>query len=204
MVGAVGERVGCCGVRRGGIWIGMGAPKKSLKQNCAYSKKDILALKTVFDSYDTSGDGGISMSEMQAFLKQFNQGHMTNMAKDMFSAMDAKDSVVDFRQILKVYYPNITSEHLDICCAWVAPKENKVVEVVRKLSDDDLEEIKHIFILYDKNTDGSLSIPELKDALLATGYDEEEMEALFEANDKDKNGKISLDEFVEMMRDSYC
>ena len=147
----------------------MGAPKKSLKKNCAYSKKDILALKAVFDTYDTSGDGGISMTEMQAFLKQFNQGHMTNMAKDMFSAMDAKDSVVDFRQILKVYYPNITVEHLDICCAWVAPKDNKVVEVVRKLSEDDLEEIKHIFILYDKNTDGSLSIPELKDALRLRG-----------------------------------
>jgi len=184
----------------------MGAAKgKSLgKTKCAYSKKDILALKNVFDSYDKNGDGGISITEMNAFLKQFNQGHMTNMAKDMFSAMDAKDSVVDFRQILQVYYHNITAEHLEICLQWVAPKEKVKTHVQRELSEDDLEEIKHIFILYDKNSDGTLSVPELKDALSATGYDLDEIEELFECNDKDQSGSISLDEFTDMMRDSYC
>jgi len=105
---------------------------------------------------------------------------------------------------LQVYYHNITAEHLEICLQWVAPKEKVKTHVQRELSEDDLEEIKHIFILYDKNSDGTLSVPELKDALSATGYDLDEIEELFECNDKDQSGSISLDEFTDMMRDSYC
>jgi Ca2+-binding EF-hand superfamily protein len=73
----------------------------------------------------------------------------------------------------------------------------------KELSDDQLEEVKQIFFLYDADGSGSIGIAELFEALGSVGLSQDELVELFHKYDADGNGMISLEEFVEMMRETF-
>jgi len=83
------------------------------------------------------------------------------------------------------------------------PEKPKPVAKQRELSSQQLMEINHIFFLYDKDGSGAIDVDELVEAMMSTGYDEEEIIALLQEHDANNDGKIDKDEFVEMMRSSY-
>ena len=65
-----------------------------------------------------------------------------------------------------------------------------------------LEELKHMFILYDKDKSGSLDFKEVLAATQAVGYDQDEVMTLISEADTN-NSVISFDEFVQLMKYSY-
>ena len=81
-------------------------------------------------------------------------------------------------------------------CSWVSSSKTggSRVNPRKAVNQEVVEEIKSIFVLYDKNKDGLLSLNELKTAAAANGFDPGEFEELFHANDTDKNGFLSFDE----------
>jgi len=70
-----------------------------------------------------------------------------------------------------------------------------------ELSQEQTEEIKEAFNLFDTDHSGTIDIRELKAAMRALGFEmkKEEVKKLLADLDKDGNSQINLDEFTQMM-----
>lgn len=82
---------------------------------------------------------------------------------------------------------------------WVAPPPPPPPPPKRELSAAQLEEIRAIFALYDKDGSGTLTVKELKVALKGTFLEEEEIDAMFVQADVDENKLLDLAEFRALM-----
>lgn len=69
------------------------------------------------------------------------------------------------------------------------------------LTEDQIEEIDHAFLIFDKDRSGSIDIFELKDALKALGIflKKEDIKQVMTKVDKDGSGAIDKDEFKALM-----
>ncbi|CAF1174171.1 unnamed protein product [Adineta steineri] len=76
---------------------------------------------------------------------------------------------------------------------------------VRKLTSDQLSELRQAFNLFDSDNSGGITIVELKQSLSALGVSITEQEArqMFSAIDVDNNGRIEFEEFAEIVADFY-
>ena len=82
---------------------------------------------------------------------------------------------------------------------WVAeppppPPQPKVI-----LNQEQLDEIREIFNLYDRDRSGTLTVDELSKALSSCGMEPEEIEELFGQSDENADGVVSFDEFAKLM-----
>jgi len=70
-----------------------------------------------------------------------------------------------------------------------------------KITDEEFENFKKTFIMYDKDGDGTVSTKELGAVMrsLGTNPDPEELEAMVDEADADGSGSVDFGEFVEMM-----
>eukprot|EP00553_Chaetoceros_curvisetus_P014369 CAMPEP_0204651622 /NCGR_PEP_ID=MMETSP0718-20130828/13658_1 /ASSEMBLY_ACC=CAM_ASM_000674 /TAXON_ID=230516 /ORGANISM="Chaetoceros curvisetus" /LENGTH=87 /DNA_ID=CAMNT_0051675415 /DNA_START=217 /DNA_END=476 /DNA_ORIENTATION=- len=70
-----------------------------------------------------------------------------------------------------------------------------------QLSDDQVQEIREAFDLFDTDGSGSIDAKELKVAMRALGFEpkKEEIRKMIADVDKDNSGSIDFDEFLAMM-----
>lgn len=75
------------------------------------------------------------------------------------------------------------------------------IDACKALDDEDLEEIKEAFRLFDTDGTGTIDVRELKAAMRALGFQvkKAEIRQMVADLDKDENSAIDLDEFIEMM-----
>lgn len=66
-----------------------------------------------------------------------------------------------------------------------------------------LNDLKGMFLLYDKDRSGSISCKELLVLAEQCSYSREEMEDLFNSTDTNQDGSLSFEEFVELMKSCY-
>mmetsp|Transcript_4035 Transcript_4035/g.14107 ORF Transcript_4035/g.14107 Transcript_4035/m.14107 type:complete len:179 (+) Transcript_4035:128-664(+) len=174
---------------------------KSLGKGSKYSKKEVMELKRVFEGHDRDGSGEVSLGEI---IESMRGSNLSGEAEDMFRALDKdRNGKVDFAEYLKLYYPLASEAERKQMVFWAFPKVERPPTPEKTLSDEQKEEIKAIFVLYDANGDGVLSRPELVEALTATGYDEDEIEDMFDEFDEDGSNTISYEEFCGMLESSY-
>uniref|UniRef100_A0A061S7W3 EF-hand domain-containing protein n=2 Tax=Tetraselmis sp. GSL018 TaxID=582737 RepID=A0A061S7W3_9CHLO len=163
-----------------------------------YKKKEILELKKVFDSHDADGSGSVSVSE----LKQ----HLTTSALgsgDFVKTLDKDgDGHITFKEYLMAYYRGATAKEIKQMLEWTQPKEVQEEEE-EDLSAEQIEELKAMFNLYDKNKNGTLDKCELVEAMKSAGYDSDEAEDMIEEYDEDGNCEFSLEEFINMLQDAF-
>lgn len=71
----------------------------------------------------------------------------------------------------------------------------------KALDEEDLEEIKEAFRLFDSDGSGTIDVRELKAAMRALGFQvkKAEIRQMIADIDKDESGTIDMDEFIEMM-----
>merc|ERR1712166_642631 len=69
------------------------------------------------------------------------------------------------------------------------------------LSDEQIEEIREAFVLFDADNSGAIDVRELKAAMRALGFEvkKEELKKMISDIDNDGNGDIDFQEFREMM-----
>merc|ERR1711907_492523 len=70
-----------------------------------------------------------------------------------------------------------------------------------QLSEEQLDEIREAFSLFDSDASGAIDVRELKDAMRALGFEvkNEELKKMVTDIDNDGNGTIEFAEFLEMM-----
>merc|ERR1712132_22363 len=69
------------------------------------------------------------------------------------------------------------------------------------LSEEQIEEIREAFNLFDADNSGAIDVRELKAAMLALGFEvkKEELKKMISDIDNDGNGSIEFGEFLEMI-----
>ncbi|GAB9467040.1 hypothetical protein Gpo141_00004400 [Globisporangium polare] len=82
-----------------------------------------------------------------------------------------------------------------------AALRRKPRQIKKALDEEDLEEIREAFHLFDTDGSGSIDARELKAAMRALGFQvkKAEIRQMIADIDKDESGTINVDEFIEMM-----
>eukprot|EP00192_Tetraselmis_astigmatica_P015242 CAMPEP_0117684186 /NCGR_PEP_ID=MMETSP0804-20121206/20923_1 /TAXON_ID=1074897 /ORGANISM="Tetraselmis astigmatica, Strain CCMP880" /LENGTH=176 /DNA_ID=CAMNT_0005495077 /DNA_START=65 /DNA_END=595 /DNA_ORIENTATION=- len=170
------------------------------KISSKYKKKEIVELKKVFDGHDADGSGEVSVSELKQHLAKQSIGGRGDFVK----ALDKDgDGQITFKEYLMAYYRDATPKDIAVMLEWAKPDEEEVVTEA-KLTPEQIEELKAMFNLYDKNKNGILDKCELVDAMTSAGYDSDEVEDMIEEYDTDGNAEFSVDEFIEMLKESMA
>ena len=84
-------------------------------------------------------------------------------------------------------------------------KKKKIIKTVtikvKRLTEEQKDEIDHAFLLFDKDGSGAIDVNELKDAMKALGIfiKKEELRILMNKVDKDGSGEIDQFEFAALM-----
>ena len=84
-------------------------------------------------------------------------------------------------------------------------KKKKIIKTVtyktKKLTEEQMDEINHAFLLFDKDGSGSIDVNELRDAMKALGIHikKDMLRELMNKVDKDGSGEIDDQEFAALM-----
>ena len=78
--------------------------------------------------------------------------------------------------------------------------------MAKQITEDQLNEYKEAFSLFDKDSSGSISTKELKNVLTSMGQNptETEIKDMIEGVDKNEDGLISFPEFVMMLNNWFA
>ncbi|KAF8652900.1 hypothetical protein AX16_004088 [Volvariella volvacea WC 439] len=135
--------------------------------------EELRDYEEVFKTFDTSGDGAITVVELEAALRSLGQNPTREEVRTMISGFDEDGSgTIDFNEFLQL----------------VAPKPG------------DSNDLREAFKLFDKDGNGKISKSELKDMLHTMGekVNDEELDLMISELDEDGNGEISFEEFVKV------
>ena len=71
----------------------------------------------------------------------------------------------------------------------------------KNLTQEEVDEIKEAFSLFDKDQSGNIDVLELKDAMKALGIymNKDQSKEMMDKADKDGSGTIEMDEFMALM-----
>lgn len=84
-----------------------------------------------------------------------------------------------------------------------AGRGGKLAGPARELTDEEVQEIRSAFNLFDSDHSGTIDYRELKVAMRALGFAVKgsEVKTILKNYDRDDSGKIEFDEFLEIMRE---
>jgi len=131
--------------------------------------------KQTFDMFDTDQSGRISTAELGQVMEQLGQHPTETDLQAMVSEVDTDgDGEINFEEFLLM----------------MAKKEN------------DNDEIRAAFEIFDKNHDGFISPTELRTVMESLGevLSEEDIDVMMKGADQNGDGQVSFEEFAVMMR----
>ena len=116
-----------------------------------YTKEHILHMRQSFKQMDADGSGNIDLEE---FLEAQEQSHMSDHMASMFHAMDQDgDGNVSLREMCSVVFFKAPPREMNDIIAFLSmPKTPRLeVEIVNPITNDEIEELRQIFDLYDED-----------------------------------------------------
>eukprot|EP00798_Chlamydomonas_sp_ICE-L_P024888 gene24888-10553_t len=159
---------------------------KSFGAGSKYSHKDVMLLHQTFCSLDKSGDGQISIAELQVSLPKVDHSKHQISELQVVRSLDVnKDGMVSFEEMLKRLYPLANAKEIKVMYKWAYPDpEEAPVDPGFVPTAQQLQDLKDMFKIYDKNNNGGLEYKELVEMSGSVGYDPSELDSLFKASDK--------------------
>ena len=142
-------------------------------------KKEIESL---FKQFDDNGDGYVVAEEIYKAMMALGQRISLNDAKDMIAKVDNNgDGKLDLREFVEMMLPKMKDELLN--------------------QDDNMEDLRAMFLEADIDHSGTLSIDEIYSVILKLGAEVtlEELIELMNEIDVDRNGELDIDEFIALM-----
>ncbi|XP_050216641.1 calmodulin-like protein 3 [Mercurialis annua] len=161
------------------------------KENTSLKNND--ELKSVFATFDKNGDGFITRQELKDSLKNIRIFMTEQEVEEMVKKVDSNgDGLIDF-------------EEFCLLCESLAMTSSNQEEEELKENDQD-ENLKEAFEVFDRDKDGLISVQELGLVLCSLGLREgkrvEDCKEMIKKVDMDGDGMVNFNEFKKMMTSS--
>merc|ERR1712079_594090 len=134
--------------------------------------------KEAFDEFDKDGSGSISTKELLGVMRSMGQNPTEDEVLELVMEVALNgDGTIDFPEFLQM----------------MKKKSNE---------QEQLDDLKEAFKMFDRNKDGYIDLNELKKvtSLIGTALTSADLYKFMNEADKDGNGKIDYEEFVAMMK----
>jgi len=142
------------------------------------SSEQIAEFREAFSLFDKDGDGTITKYELGVVMKSLGQDLTESQLQDMINEVDENgNGTIDFPEFLTM--------------------------MERKMkTDENDEEIREAFQMFDKDGNGYVTVDELKEVMskLDEHLTDHEVSAMMTEADIDGDGQVNYEEFVKMMR----
>ncbi|CAF3203386.1 unnamed protein product [Rotaria socialis] len=155
-----------------------GKTRRQLSEVHGVSEEQIVVYEESFSLLDKDGDGNISNYEIRSLMSSLGYSTSLEDISSVISKIDVDgDGTVDFNEFLTIMRQGGSKGESDI-------------------------ELRQIFDIFDKKTDGFIDKDELYDLLVKLGEhitDEDVIEMIEEADCFDNDGKVSYEEFKAIL-----
>jgi len=141
------------------------------------SEQQIADCKEAFQLFDRDSDGKITTNELGTVMRSLGQNPTQAELKDLIKEIDDGTGHVDFAQFLTVMQRKF------------------------KHSDNE-EEIREAFKVFDKNSNGFISVPELRHVLTTIGekLTKEEVDNMLKEARLADGQHITFEEFMKVLK----
>lgn len=143
------------------------------------SEKRLQHFYEAFQLFDKNSDGSITASEIDAVMKSLGILVSDEELIAVINKVDVnKNGTIEFEEFLRLMV-----QHAD--------------------SQNDADDIKHAFEIFDRDKDGYISSAELSMVMKSIGesFNEADIGNLIKEADKDGDGKVNFEEFQAMLKD---
>ncbi|MED6118755.1 hypothetical protein PIB30_005592 [Stylosanthes scabra] len=141
------------------------------------TEDQIAKFREAFSLIDKDLDGFITLEELIAILQQLDGNSTKEEVKEMINEADDIDGngIINFEEFLNV--------------------------MGRKIKENQTEELKDAFKVFDRDNDGYISATELRHVMMKMGerLTDEEVEEMIREADLDGDGQVSFEEFARTM-----
>ncbi|EXB75278.1 putative calcium-binding protein CML28 [Morus notabilis] len=164
------------------------------------SSKKLAELRKVFATFDKNNDGFITKQELKDSLKNIRIFMTDKEVEDMVMKSDSNgDGLIDFEEFGMLCESMIGDQERS-----VPMNGNKQELGFDHYDDDDDQDLKEAFDVFDKDKDGLISVEELGSILSSLGLNEgkkiENCKEMIRKVDMDGDGMVNFEEFKKMMK----
>ncbi|KAK8956000.1 putative calcium-binding protein CML30 [Platanthera guangdongensis] len=147
-------------------------------------RREYSSLGTVFSTFDSDGDGFISLAELSESLRRLGFPISGGEVRSLMEKADSNgDGLIDF------------GEFAELCSSWGTTQA--------ETEDGGDAELREAFAVFDGNGDGKITVDELglvlKSLGLKQGAGAEACRGMIEKVDMDGDGMVNFEEFKKMM-----
>jgi len=143
-----------------------------------FSELENAEYKEAFELFDKDGSGSITTKELLYVMRSIGQNPTEDEVLELIMESDLNgDGTIDFKEFINM--------------------------MRRKSADQDqTEDLKEAFKIFDKNKNGFIEMKELRTVTMTLGekLTEEEFQEFWQEADVNRDGKLDYMEFVEMIR----
>eukprot|EP00297_Palpitomonas_bilix_P011737 CAMPEP_0113911706 /NCGR_PEP_ID=MMETSP0780_2-20120614/28400_1 /TAXON_ID=652834 /ORGANISM="Palpitomonas bilix" /LENGTH=326 /DNA_ID=CAMNT_0000908343 /DNA_START=327 /DNA_END=1307 /DNA_ORIENTATION=+ /assembly_acc=CAM_ASM_000599 len=184
-------------------WTSRKAAERALKKP-KINKKEVLFWKSIFDEYDVDKNGSLTMQEMSEKMEEDPTFASIDVTTVFKSVDKDRSGAITFSELLRMLYPYTSKARLTEMLKFVAQQDIKPLSKKEDvLTDEQTQELKEIFELYDVDNSGTISLAEIRPILVNCGYEDEEVSKIWKERDKDRSGELEFDEFISLMKQAY-
>ena len=161
----------------------------------AMSEADFNNIRSIFQSWDTSGDGIITVSELRQSLSAAGHDFRLKEVQEIVKTADRDgDGRIDFEEFLGMMAKSCENSEKE------AKEEVRIVSD-KEASAKDYQRSMAAFKVFDKNDDGFIDLNELKAAMedLQLEEDPEKISNLMKALDENGDSVIDYVEFGRLV-----
>ncbi|KAL4147528.1 hypothetical protein PRNP1_011284 [Phytophthora ramorum] len=182
-----------------------------------YSRDDVINVYRTFRKLDVDQSGSITLREILDGSGLFSGTHMQDNIGSIFSSIDKDHSgLIDLAELSGVVFgdaaPEVLEEILRLCRLLETVEKTRRVQK-KTLTADQVQELKDLFRLYDKDDNGDIDAAELFEALRynerfyesdrrgSTQLTKEDVVRIISSFDANANASLDLEEFIELFRE---
>lgn len=167
-----------------------------------FSQDDIADFKDVFEYFDMSKAGLVTSKQVRTTLRALLPKPKNEEIDSLYEEINEKQNgSVDFRGFLDVLYKAIEKVRKQQIHDNKNSKKNQVKTFHTDLTEEQLNDIREAFNMFDQNGDGTISTDELKEVMTNLGQivSDDDIKEMLQDVDTDSEGNLGFDAFQKIM-----